>query len=325
MERTAILMDQPRQPDGPPIRNGLPYSRIAHLAEDVRPFVAVASVLREAGLSAPEIYAADVARGFLLLEDFGDHGFGAEIARNPAMQPELWRAATDALLVLRKLPAPDTIVLPDGTVHRVPAQDRSVLGIEVELLPDWYWPAVRGARIPSETRAELMELWDEVFARLAGGPQAWVLRDFHSPNLIWLPDRQGYRRAGLLDFQDALRGSPAYDLVSLLQDARVDVPAALESDLVAHYLAGRAGEAGFDAAEFRFAYAALGVQRNTKILGIFARLAMRDGKRAYLRHIPRLWRYLARGLAHPDLAVLGRWFDRNFPDAIRHESPKISS
>jgi hypothetical protein len=168
-----------------------------------------------------------------------------------------------------------------------------------------------------------MELWQPLFARLGRQPEGWVLRDFHSPNLVWLPERDGARRAGLLDFQDALRGSPAYDLVSLLEDARLDVPAALEDELLAYYLGRREADPAFDGAEFRFAYAALGVQRNTKILGIFARLAMRDGKRTYLRHIPRIWRYMARGLAHPDLSGLARWFDRYLPDAIRHHPPAV--
>lgn len=313
----AILMDQPRQPDGQPIRDGLPYSRIAHLAEDVRPFVAVAGALRAHGLSAPEIYAADLDRGFLVLEDFGDRVYGAEIAHG-ASQAELWRAAVEALLVLGTLPVPDEIALPDGSTHRLPPQDAGVLGIEVELLADWYWPAVHGAPIPADIRAEFMALWGAIFARLAAEPKGWVLRDYHSPNLVWLPQREGFRRAGLLDFQDALAGSLAYDLVSLLQDARLDVPADLEADLLAYDLRMRAAVMpGFDRDAFAFAYAALGVQRNTKILGIFARLAKRDGKRAYLRHIPRIWTYLERGLAHPELANLARWFDRHVPAAIR--------
>jgi tRNA threonylcarbamoyl adenosine modification protein YjeE len=320
--RVAILMDQPRQPDGPPIKNGLPYSRIAHLAEDVRPFVAVAEALREAGLSAPEIYAADLDHGFLVLEDFGDRVYGAEIAKSPC-QPELWRAATDTLLAMSTLKVPDSIPLPDGTQHHVPPQDAAVLGIEVELLPDWYWRAIHGSPIPADVRAEFVAAWDSIFNHLAEQPVGWVLRDFHSPNLVWLPDRDGPCRAGLLDFQDALVGSHAYDLVSLLQDARVDVPAALEDELLAYYLDRRAAEPAFDSEAFRFAYAALGVQRNTKILGIFARLAMRDRKRTYLRHIPRIWRYLARGLAHPDLAALARWFDRHLPREIRNDPPDV--
>ena len=322
-ERTAILMDQPRQPDGPPIRDGQPYSRIAQLAEDVRPFVAVASALREAGLSAPEIYAADLDRGFLVLEDFGDRVFGREMLSDTS-QAELWRAGVDTLLAISTLTVPDAIPLPDGNVHGVPAQDRTVLGIEADLLPQWYWPAIHGTPIPEDVHAEFTSLWDDVFARLASQQRGWVLRDYHSPNLVWLPDRDGPRRAGLLDFQDALAGSLAYDLASLLEDARVDVPAPLADTLLAHYLdVRRATQPGFDADAFRFAYAALGVQRNTKILGIFARLAMRDGKPSYLRHIPRLWGYLARGLAHPDLAPIRGWFDRHFPEAVRRTVPDL--
>lgn len=313
---TAILMDQPPQPDGPPIRDGLPYSRIAMLAEDVRPFVAVAEALRAGGLSAPEIYAADLDRGFLVLEDFGDRVFGREMEVTP--QAELWRAGVDTLVAISTLRIPDAIPLPDGSAHRIPLQDAGVLDIERALLADWFWPALHGGPMPAEIRAEFDALWADVFARLESGPRGWVLRDYHSPNLVWLPEREGARRAGLLDFQDALAGSLAYDLASLIQDARVDVPAVLQDQLLARYLDRRSGiDPAFDRDAFRFAFAALGVQRNTKILGIFARLAMRDGKPSYLRHIPRLWGYLARGLAHPDLAGLRVWFDRHFPQDVR--------
>lgn len=321
--RATILMDQPRQPDGPPIRNGLPYSRIAQLAEDVRPFVAVASALRDAGLSTPEIYEADLDQGFLLMEDFGDRVFGREMMSGTS-QADLWRAGVDTLLAMSTLTIPDAIPLADGSVYRVPRQDRSVLSIEVDLLPEWYWPAVHGTPIPADVRAEFAELWDDVFDRLAPEPGGWVLRDYHSPNLVWLPDRDGARRTGLLDFQDALAGFLAYDLVSLLEDARVDVPAPLAATLLTHYLDSRvATQPNLNREAFRFAYAALGVQRNTKILGIFARLAMRDGKPSYLRHIPRLWGYLARGLAHPDLSPIRSWFDRHFPPAVRHATPHV--
>ena len=149
-------------------------------------------------------------------------------------------------------------------------------------------------------------------------PSGWVLRDYHSPNLLWLPEREGIARVGVIDFQDAMRGPPAYDLVSLLQDARVDVAPELEAAVFDHYCAAvTARQTGFDRDAFAFAYAALGAQRNTKILGIFARLAKRDGKPAYLRHVPRLWRYLERDLAHPDLAGLKRWYDRCFPAEAR--------
>jgi aminoglycoside/choline kinase family phosphotransferase len=221
---------------------------------------------------------------------------------------ELWQAAVDALIAVRDVRVPDS----------VPAYDGEALGIEVELLLDWYWPALKGEPAPTSVRAEFLELWRPLFERLARQPQALVLRDYHSPNLIWLPERSGVQRVGIIDFQDAQRGSAAYDLASLLQDARVDVPASLEQELFEAYCNRLAGAApGFDRSEFRFAYSALGAQRNTKILGIFVRLAHRDGKRQYLAHLPRIWGYLARNLTHVSLAPLGTWYEKHFPVTVR--------
>jgi aminoglycoside/choline kinase family phosphotransferase len=307
-QRTTVLMDWPRQPDGPALRNGLPYSRIAHLAEGVHPFVEIANALRASGLSTPEIYAQDLENGFLLLEDLGDSVFGVEVATNKTSQETLWRAATEALLGLRDFAPPDSLA----------AYDHGALGIEVELLTDWDWPALHGGSAPDAARSEYMALWTGVFDRLVREPKGWVLRDYHSPNLLWLPERSGVARVGVIDFQDAMRGPPAYDLVSILQDARTDVPPELEARLVAHYCAGvERAETGFDRDAFAFAYAALGAQRNTKILGIFARLAKRDGKPHYLRHVPRIWRYLERDLAHPELKALKDWYDRHMPTQTR--------
>ena len=314
----AILMDWARQPDGPPIRHGLPYSRIAHLAEDVRPFVAVAAVLRALGLSVPQIYSQDLDQGFLLIEDLGDRVFGREVEMGAADQAELWRAATEALATLYGVVPPEVLPVGDGSVHRLPNYDHGALSIEAELLLDWYLPALHGSPVPDDARAEFLLLWGAVFDRLGAMTAGWVLRDYHSPNLLWLPERQGIARVGVIDFQDAMRGPPAYDLVSLLQDARVDVAPELEAALFAHYCAAvTARQTGFDRDAFAFAYAALGAQRNTKILGIFARLAKRDGKPAYLRHVPRMWRYLERDLAHPDLAALKQWYDRQLPVEAR--------
>ncbi len=301
-------MDWARQPDGPAIRDGLPYSRIAHLAEGVRPFVEIGTALRASGLSTPEIYAKDLENGFLLLEDLGDSVFVRAVETGTGDQETLWRAAADALVALRAHAPPTNLG----------AYDHSALGIEVELLTDWYWPALHGAPAPDAARAEYMSLWSAVFDRLARLPQGWVLRDYHSPNLLWLPQRQGIARVGVIDFQDAMRGPPAYDLVSLLQDARIDVPPELEGRLLDHYCAGvERTETGFDRDAFAFAYAALGAQRNTKILGIFARLAKRDGKPQYLRHLPRIWRYLERDLAHSELKPLKDWYDRHMPTKTR--------
>lgn len=314
---SAILMDSPRQPDGPPIRDGLPYSRIAHLAEDVRPFVAVAGALTDAGITTPSILAHDMADGLLIITDLGERVFGAELAAGTP-QEALWRAATDVLVALRAAPPPAALPLPDGTHYTLPAYDRGALAIETELLVDWYWPFAFGAPPPEDARAEFTALWDDIISRLVALPRGWVLRDYHSPNLIWRPEQSGLARVGVIDFQDALAGPTAYDLVSLLQDARLDVPAALEAALIEHYCAAvGAREPGFEREAFLFAYAALGAQRNTKIAGIFARLARRDGKPQYLAHLPRIWRYLERDLAHPGLASLAAWYDRHLPAEVR--------
>jgi hypothetical protein len=145
-------------------------------------------------------------------------------------------------------------------------------------------------------------------------PATWALRDYHSPNLLWLPKREGIARIGLVDFQDALIGPAAYDVASLLQDARVDVPEDMEMNLLGRYVRARLGhDRGFDTGGFTLLYATLAAQRATKILGIFARLQRRDGKPQYLRHTPRLWGYLQRSLAHPALAALKGWYAANVP------------
>ena len=315
----AVLMNSPRQPDGPAIRDGKPYSALAHLAEDVKPFVAVAKALKAADLSVPDILAHDLEAGFLVIEDLGDLVFDAGMAGGQD-QDEIYRVATDVLVALRQNPPPKELELPGDGHYMLPRFDGEALGIEVELLLDWFWPALRGEEPDQSIREEFMEIWGQAFARLSGQPEGWVLRDFHSPNLIWLPEREGLKRVGIIDFQDALRGSLAYDLASLLQDARQDVPAALEEALRAHYCrACEANDSKFHREGFLSAYAILGAQRNTKILGIFARLAKRDGKPGYLAHIPRVSAYLERNLAHPDLAGLKAWYDRNLPADTRAE------
>ena len=311
--RTALLMDAPRQPDGPPVRDGKPYSQIAHLAEDmVRAFAAIAEPLRAAGLSAPEVLAEDFENGLLLVEDLGDRVFSVEVTRG-APQDALWRAAVDALVELQRSAAPQYLPLRGGS-HILQDYDRAALQIEVELLIDWYWPALHGGSVPDATRAEFLSLWSVIFDGLERQPAGWVLRDFHSPNLLWLPERSGIARVGLLDFQDALMGPAAYDVASLLQDARVDVPELMEVALLGHYVRNRGEiDAAFEPADFIRLYAILAAQRASKILGIFARLESRDGKPQYIRHIPRIWGYLQRSLAHPALARLRHWYSQNVP------------
>ncbi len=315
--RRAILMDSPKQPDGPPIRDGLPYSRIAHLAEDVTAFAAIGAALQKAGFSVPEIYAHDFDQGFLLIEDLGDTVFGQEVARGRDLT-SLWRRAVDTLVALREAPPNGTLELPGGAAYTLRSVDPAALNIETELLTDWYWPAFHGAPPPHEARSAYHAHWQPVFERVLRNARGWLLRDYHSPNLLALDGRAPPRDVGIIDFQDAMIGPEAYDLVSLLQDARLDVAPNIEAELLNHYCESVAErEPGFDAAEFRFAYAALGAQRNSKILGIFTRLAVRDGKRQYLAHIPRIWAYLARDLEHAELAQLKAWYDAHFPAQSR--------
>ncbi len=312
----GVIMDWPRQPDGPPIRDRLPYSRIAHIAEAVPAFVAVAGLLQSHGFTVPAVRAADLDHGFLLIDDLGDQVFGTLVASGADMRP-LWRSATEVLVDVRALAADarQPLRAGSGETHAIPAYDRRALGIEVELLTDWYWPAALGGPTPERATAAILKIWNSLFDVVLAAPAGLTLRDYHSPNLMWRPDGPSLReRVGIIDFQDAVIGHPAYDLVSLLQDARLDVPAELEAELLALYCAMVAARnPAFDAEAFKAAYAILGAQRATKILGIFARLWKRDGKPQYLRHIPRLWRYLDRNLSHPDLADLKAWFDTHLP------------
>lgn len=277
--------------------------------EDVRPFVAVTQWLRTYGFSAPEILAADLDRGFLLLEDLGDELFTPALVREPGRAVALYTAATDLLARLGRLPAPQ-IIGPNDCRMPLPSYDTAVLTRESALLTEWWIPAATGAPACDALSADLSTLVTAATAEVAGARESVVLRDYHADNLIWLPDRAGDARVGLLDYQDALAGHPAYDLVSLLEDARRDTSEELQQAMIALYLDRRPE---LDARAFCAAYAALGAQRNMKIIGIFARLALRDRKPRYLQMIPRVWTHLARDLTHPTLAPLKRWVAQNVP------------
>ncbi len=308
---TYILMNSPQRPDGSAVRDGKPYSAIAHLAENVTPFVAMARALRERGFSAPAIFAADRAAGLLVIEDLGQ-----ELVVDgdpPAPIEPRYEVAADLLAALHGQPLPDTLPVEPGVDYALPRYDMAALLIEAELLLDWYLPKL-DAGISAAKRDTYLALWRDALHPVLQAPATWVLRDVHSPNLLWLPEREGVARIGLLDFQDALMGPAAYDLASLLQDARVDVPEMMEIALLSRYTrARRAADAGFDAPGFAQSYATLAAQRACKILGIFARLDARDGKPQYLRHMPRVWGYLQRSLAHPALAPLHAWHNVNVP------------
>jgi N-acetylmuramate 1-kinase len=209
------------------------------------------------------------------------------------------------------------VPLRGGGTYTVPPYDIGAQLIEIDLLSSWFWPYIQGSVIPQDAKAEFDALWTELLPATQGDHRVWALRDYHSPNLIWMPEREGLKRVGLIDTQDCLMGHPAYDLASMLQDARVDIDFGFADDLYEHYCGLRMKQGRLDRAELDLAYAILGAQRATKILGIFARLSKRDGKHGYLRHIPRVSRYLERNLAHPSLSRLKAWYDRHMPAPIR--------
>ncbi len=310
-DRSAILMNAPRRPDGPPVREGKPYSAIAHLAEDIVPYIALASGLRGIDLSAPEILHADLDAGLILMEDLGDEHI---VSGDPPAPVEMrYAAAVDLLASLHGRNLPNRLPVTSALDYRLPRYDVGAFLIEAELLLDWYLVHA-GEPAGEAARADFVALWRDALEPAMAAPPTWVLRDYHSPNLLWLGEREGIARIGLVDFQDALIGPAAYDVASLLQDARVDVPEPMEMNLLGRYARTRLSQdRDFDTAGFTLLYATLAAQRATKILGIFARLQRRDGKPQYLRHMPRLWSYLQRSLAHPALAGLRAWYAANAP------------
>jgi hypothetical protein len=288
----AILMDAP-----PP-------------NEDVRPFAAVAEMLMSLDLSPPRILARDEAAGLLLLEDLGDTTMARALDEGRADASALYALATDTLAALHRAWAARPAAIGDTLP---PYDDARLVGREAMLLPDWYAPAV-GIALDAAARADYVAAWREALTPAYGLPQTLVLRDYFPDNLMYLPERAGVRACGLLDFQDAVLGPCAYDLMSLLQDARRDVPEAIEETMLRRYLDARPD---LDPAAFRAGYTVLAAQRHAKVIGIFTRLAHRDGKPGYLVHMPRLWRLMDRALSHPALAPVAVWFDRHMPARTR--------
>lgn len=243
-------------------------------------FVRIADHLRAQGLSTPHIFAADIAHGLLVTEDFGDNRFERLIAEDPQDEIRLYEAACDVLEALQDVPPLD-----------LPILDAPTLTEMIEPAFEWY------GRTDQQTFRRFAALFEPVAGQM-GSQTVIMLRDYHVENLMLLPDRKGIARVGLLDFQDAMLAHPAYDLVSILQDARRDVSEGLEEHMIRRFLA----QTQLDETDFRKCYAILGLQRNLRILGIFARLSLRDGKHGYLTKIPRVWAYVERNLRHPVLA-----------------------
>jgi aminoglycoside/choline kinase family phosphotransferase len=304
----AVLMNAPARAEGPRIYAGRSYDAVAHRAMDVRAFVAIDHALIEAGIRAPAIHAADLDTGLLLLEDLGGEAM-VDAAGAPIL--ERYEASVDLLLHMHARHWPEKAPLPDGSLYSIPPYDREALLAEISLFPDWFGAQSSEPPFPAAGRDEFLAIWSDVLALVENPYSTWTLRDFHSPNILWQAGESGIRRVGVIDFQDALIGHPAYDVASLAQDARVTLTADDEARLKARYIAGRAaaGTGNFDAAAFERAYAIFALQRATKVLGIFTRLALSEGKPGYQKHRKRLKALIHRTLAAPVLSPLRLWYD----------------
>ena len=285
-DKKAVLMD------APPEKEPLP------------PFILMAEYLTNNGYSAPKIIARDIETGFLLLEDLGDDLFSQWLNASPTHEAKLYMEATNFLIDLHhKTEQPNTIA----------EYNIDLLLEEVVLFIDWYCVATLGKERAAELRPEYIALWRELFERAPWLPNVVVLRDFHADNLLWLPEREEIAKVGLLDFQDAVMGSPAYDLLSLVEDARRDVQPETAMTIINHYIQ----QMQWDADSFMACYAMLAAQRNSKIVGIFTRLAMRDNKHDYLNLLPRVWQHIEHDLQHPIMKPLQQWMDKHISAQLR--------
>ena len=316
--KTALLMDQPQNAEAPQApehaseaeRQKLGYNALARLAgADTHRFQAVAEHLRARGLAAPQIHAADHARGFVILEDFGDTLF-ADVLADGVAEEDLYKAAVEVLAKLHSEPAPARL----AANMPLYVYDEAALLAETDLLTEWFLPLALHRPATENEHAQHRALWRAALNKISGADRVLLHRDFHAQNLMWMPERKGLARVGLIDFQDAVAGSRAYDLISLTEDARRDVSPALAELALAHYLAA-AGAQGIttDQAQFRTEMAIMAAERNAKIVGIFARLYKRDHRPRYLALLPRVWRYLEHDLTHAALADLRAWYDRTIP------------
>ena len=278
---SRVLMDAPPDMCGP-----------------LEPFLRATGFLAGAGCCPPHIHAIDTDHGFLLLEDLGDDLVATVLGNRPELEVPIYSTAIDLLLHLRGR-------APGSGFPEYSAQLQSELaGLAIE----WYWAGVTG----EEPEPGFIEAFRTIIRDLVSGldgEPVFVHRDYHAENLVWLPDRRGIRRLGVLDYQDGSTGHPAYDLVSILEDARRDIPEELQLEMMARY----ARISGQREDDLRYAMAVCGAQRNLRIVGIFARLAIRDGKPRYLDHLPRVWRYLSANLSHPALARLSAFVGEHLP------------
>ncbi|MCX2724377.1 tRNA (adenosine(37)-N6)-threonylcarbamoyltransferase complex ATPase subunit type 1 TsaE [Roseibium salinum] len=307
--RSAVLMRWPFHDDAVP-QAVRAYMDKVHLARDCRSVVAIGTELRKRGFGAPEILASDLEKGLILATDLGSE----TIVRDGKPVPERYHAAIGVLAAMHGQTWPKTVLLDSGGSYEVPDYSTEALIAEASLFVEWYVPHVSGRALDEDARAGFEALWRQVLDAISGAQRGWVLRDFHSPNLLWQEGARGTDRIGLIDFQDTVFGPVAYDVASLTLDARTDMSEDLEMELLGAYVSARESQASnFDRAEFSKAYAVMAAQRISKILGIFVRLAKRDGKPAYLAHLPRLAGYLERVLDRPSVPDLKDWYARFLP------------
>lgn len=318
---SAVLMIVPPTKPDQAIRANKTYREIAKLSNSLDTFVAISNGLLTYGFSAPKILKHDIQNGLILTEDLGSE----TIFNTDGPIIERYKEAVRFLETFHQVNPPQEIPNYDGTNYQIPKYDTEALLIEAELFIDWYIPNLTDYQISEEQRAKFLDIWKGLLEPLQSEPHGWTLRDFHSPNILWLQERSGVKRIGLIDIQDTVWGHPAYDLASLLQDARIPISNDLELELYEFYIKLKfKNVANFDAKAFSKAYATYALQRVTKILGIFVRLNLRDNKPEYLKFIPQLIFYLNRNISHPDLFEYREWLNMNCPSVLNDNIEGIS-
>ena len=301
-ELPPVLMDAPKTPDGPPIYDGLPYSQVVHLAEEVSAFVAISQLLIAKGFVAPKILADDMPEGLLLIENLGS---GKIVDDQNVPIAERYLVATEVLAKIHTTQWPDQVPLHDGTIHHIPRYDVRAMRTGLSLLPDWWG---RENDLDPELAKRLYDLWEPKFERFQSGYDEIIIRDYHSPNIIWRGDKTGSDRIGIVDHQDAMIGPGLYDVASLMQDARTIVEPDLQEKILDTYCALRNADAGFDEKQARLDVATLCAFRNSRLLGLWVRLDLRDGKPRFRKFVAQTKTYLSQALAHPGLGALRDWY-----------------
>ena len=320
--RTLMLMDQAPTAESPPAdpswtpeqRRTAGWNAVARLsAGRIEAFAAVAAHLKSLGLSAPDVLALDAPNGLAVLEDFGDALF-ARVIEEGIDAPPLYFAAIEAVATLHDAGDPPQVLSGPGGDWPLLTYDETALQGGADLFVEWLPRLDPRVAFDETAVASWREAWAPAVASGAAGASVMAHRDYHAENLIWLPGRRGAARVGMIDFQDAVRAHPSWDLHSLLQDARRDVPVELEAEALDRYFVLRPH---VDRAAFMADYARLAALNEARIIGIFARLIARDGKPRYRQFLPRMWRHLNANLEQPALAPVARWFDRHVPAEVR--------